>query len=78
VLPHWSTPYDASPPSAVGEHSGGDALLLQDLFGDPTADPLHRAADHVDGARSIVTGIAANVSLATGRPVDVDDLVKLP
>jgi predicted dehydrogenase len=78
VLPHWSTPYDVSPPSAVGEHGGGDALLVQDLFGDLKADPLHRAADHVDGARSIVTGIAANVSLATGRPVDVDDLVKLP
>jgi len=37
-----------------------------------------RAANHIDGARSILTGIAANVSMATGEPVHVDDLVRLP
>ena len=78
VLPHWSAPYEVTPPSAVGEHGGGDALLLADLFGEATPDPLHRAADHLDGARSILTGIAANASLATGKPIDVDDLVRLP
>jgi len=78
VLPHWSRPYDVPPPSAIGEHGGGDALLLEDMFGAPKADPLQRAADHIDGARSILTGIAANASLATGRPIDVDDLVTLP
>ena len=39
-------------------------------------DPLMRAADHRAGAYSILTGIAANVSLATGTPVDISSLVK--
>jgi hypothetical protein len=31
----------------------------------------------MDGAWSILTGIAANKSIRTGSPVDVDALVKL-
>ena len=34
-------------------------------------------ANHRDGAMSILTGIAANKSFATGLPVDVRTLVKL-
>jgi hypothetical protein len=30
----------------------------------------------VDGAMSILTGIAANKAIATGLPVNIDDLVK--
>ena len=41
------------------------------------ADPLGRAADHVDGAQSILTGIAANQSFATGLPVTVKQLLDL-
>ncbi|HWA63645.1 MAG TPA: Gfo/Idh/MocA family oxidoreductase [Caulobacteraceae bacterium] len=79
VFPHWDRPYEVKPPAAVGDHGGGDALLLEDIFGDaPPADPLGRRADHVAGARSILTGIAANQSFATGLPVRVDDLVRLP
>ena len=78
VFPHWSRPYDATPPLAAGEHGGGDALLLEDIFGAaPPADPLGRRADHLAGARSILTGIAANQAFATGLPVRVDDLVRL-
>jgi len=78
VFPHWSRPYDATPPAATGEHGGGDALLLEDIFGQaPPADPLGRRADHIAGARSILTGIAANQAFATGLPVRVDDLVRL-
>jgi predicted dehydrogenase len=78
VLPHWSKPYAVTPPSGIGEHGGGDGLLLEDIFGVAPADPLGRAADHIAGARSIVTGIAANIAFDTGLPVDVDALVKLP
>jgi predicted dehydrogenase len=78
VHPHWAKPFEVAPPSAVGEHGGGDALLLEDIFGDPSPDPLGRAADHVAGARSILTGIAANASFESGLPVDVDDIVRLP
>ena len=51
-------------------------MLLNDLFGAPSEDPFHRAANHVDGARSILTGIAANRAIATGLPVKVDTLVQ--
>ena len=60
-----------------GGHGGGDIRLLEDLFGlERQPDPLHRAAGHRDGARSILTGIAANQAMRTGMPVRVADLVK--
>ena len=57
-------------------YGGGDPVLLNDIFGTPEYDPLHRAASYVDGAMSILTGIAANKSIATGMPVNINDLVK--
>jgi len=78
VFPHWQKPWQAEIPEAVGGHGGGDILLVNDLFGrNPNQDPLRRAAGHLDGARSILTGIAANQSFATGLPVKIDDLLKL-
>jgi len=70
---------DAVPiPDAVGDHGGGDALLLEDLFSPtPPPDPLRRAASHVDGAASILLGLAANESIETGRPVRCADLIDL-
>lgn len=59
-----------------GRRGSGDPVLLNDIFGRPEYDPLHRAASYVDGAMSILTGIAANKSIATGMPVDIDSLVK--
>ncbi len=61
-----------------GGHGGGDKVLLNDLFGIPVEDPFKRAASHIDGAMSILTGISANKSIATGMPVDVMSLVDLP
>lgn len=61
-----------------GGHGGADPVMLSYIF-DPEnqpEDPLMRAADHRAGAYSILTGIAANVSLATGTPVDISSLVK--
>lgn len=79
VFPHWEKPYTVEPPEAVGGHGGGDILLLRDIFApEEGADPLGRAAGHLDGARSILTGIAANRSFDTGLPVQVDDLLNLP
>ena len=59
-----------------GGHGGGDPVLLNDIFGTPTEDPFNRAANHIDGARSILTGIAANRAIRTGQPVKIKDLVK--
>lgn len=62
-------------PSGDGGHAGGDALMLDDLFlPKKPVDKYLRAADHRSGAYSILTGIAANHSMRTGRPVNVSTL----
>ncbi len=76
LRPLFEPPRDIEIPEAAGGHGGGDPVLLNDLFGTPMPDPLNRAASHVDGAWSILTGIAANRAIRTGMPVDVDSLVK--
>ncbi len=76
VRPHWGRPRAIAIPSGEGDHGGGDARLLQDLFVGGSADPLGRAANHIDGAWSILTGIAANRSFATGAAVRTRDLVR--
>ncbi|MBA3847623.1 MAG: Gfo/Idh/MocA family oxidoreductase [Planctomycetes bacterium] len=78
VRPLWQKPYEVSVPVSDGGHGGGDERMLDDVFVGAQADPLGRAANHLDGARSILTGIAANQSMASGLPVDVDTLVRFP
>jgi len=75
VLPMFGEPYDVEVIEGEGGHGGGDPILLQDLFGVPEEDEFNRAASHIDGATSILTGIAGNLSLKTGQAVKVDDLV---
>jgi predicted dehydrogenase len=60
-----------------GDHGGGDAVLLADLF-DPAApaDPLLRHADYRAGAAAMLVGAAANVSFRSGQTVQIADLVK--
>ena len=76
VFPMWGEPYDVDIPEGIGGHGGGDSVMLEDIFGEPTEDRFQRAASHIDGATSILTGIAANISIRTGLPVHVDDLVQ--
>ena len=71
----FGAPYEVEIPEAEGGHGGGDPVLLNDLFGPPRRIRFNRAASHVDGAMSILTGIAANISMRTGQPVKIDDLV---
>ena len=71
-------PYEVELKKAEGGHGGGDPVLLNDIFGVPEYDPLHRAASHIDGAMSIMTGIAANKSIATGLPVKIKDMINIP
>lgn len=59
-----------------GGHGGGDVRLLRDVFAGAQPDPLGHAAGYIDGAKSILTGIAANISMKTGEPVQVKDLVQ--
>lgn len=76
VFPMFGEPYEVEIEEKSGGHGGGDPVLLNDLFGVPEEDPLHRAAGLKDGAMSILTGVAANKSIASGMPVNIKDLVE--
>ncbi len=76
VFPMFGEPYEVDVPVEEGGHGGGDPVLLEDLFGTPGPDPFARAAGHRAGAASILTGIAANRSMAQGQPVQIRDLLK--
>ena len=75
VRPHWEPPFQVEMlQTNEGGHGGGDRRMLDDIFIGGDEDPLGRAAGHLDGAASILTGVAANRSMATGQPVHVRDL----
>lgn len=77
VYPHFQPAYGLDIWEASGGHGGGDTLMMEDIFtpsGEP--DPYMRAADQRAGAYSILTGISANLSMASGKTIVVDDLVK--
>ena len=79
VYPMFKPPYEVEIEEGVGGHGGGDPVMLNDIFNhNPHEDPYKRAAGYVDGCMSILTGIAANKSIATGMPVMVKDLVEIP
>lgn len=59
-------------------HGGGDKRMLDYLFVNPdAADPLNHMAGTRDGALSVLIGIAARKSIAEGRAVRLDELVKV-
>ena len=76
VMPHFGKGYYVPVEEGQGGHGGGDQRLMDDLFlPDPGPDPLGLRADHRAGAWSILTGIAANHSIAEKRIVSVAELV---
>ncbi|MGC9468499.1 MAG: Gfo/Idh/MocA family oxidoreductase [Anaerolineae bacterium] len=76
IIPHFGPAYDVDVWTSAGGHGGGDRRILDDLFSaEPPEDPYLRAADQRAGAYSILTGVAANRSMATGELVHIDDLV---
>jgi predicted dehydrogenase len=76
VRPFWQPPREIPLEVGQGGHGGADARLAQALFGRGTdADVLGRRATERDGALSLLTGFAANESLATGAPVRTGDLL---
>jgi predicted dehydrogenase len=74
--PLWEPPRTLLHHELGQGHGGGDARLLESLFGSPAEDPLGRSADHHDGARSLLVGLAANRSFETGQAVDVTTLLE--
>lgn len=75
VCPMFGKPYDVDIPEGVGSHGGGDRVMLNDIFGVPEPDRFHRAAGSFDGAMSILTGVAANKSIASGEMVEIGSLI---
>ena len=76
VQRHWEPARVVPIPPASGPHAGGDTPLLDSVFRRdlPGFDPLGRRAGYADGLASAAVGIAANESIATGRPVDIRGL----
>jgi predicted dehydrogenase len=65
-------------PFEEGGHWGGDPILMNKIFRDQNApDPLHQAAGTRDGIISILAGIAARKSIASGAPVRIEGLTEL-
>lgn len=59
-----------------GGHGGGDPLIQKQIFSaEPPADPLRRSAGHEQGGASLLVGAAANKSIASGKPVRIDELI---
>jgi predicted dehydrogenase len=76
VYPMFGEPYAIDVPQLKGGHGGGDDVMLSYIFGDMPEDKFGRAASHVDGAMSILTGVAGNKAIASGMPVQIRDLVR--
>ena len=78
AFPMFGEGYEVDVPVAAGGHGGADPLMLDDLFSaKPAPDPLKRAATYIDGAASVLVGIATNMSIESGELVSVDELFTL-
>ena len=76
IIPLRGAARDIVPWTAIGDHGGGDRLMLEDIFlPDPAPDKYLRAADERAGAWSILVGIAANRCFETGASTRISDLV---
>ncbi|MCL2371819.1 MAG: Gfo/Idh/MocA family oxidoreductase [Defluviitaleaceae bacterium] len=71
VWPMFGQPYEVEVKAAEGSHGGGDAVMLEDIFGNSAPDRFKRAAGVEDGVMSIMTGICANKAIASGLPQNV-------
>jgi predicted dehydrogenase len=60
-----------------GDHGGADPVMLGYIFAPETMpeDAYARRSDHVAGGWSILTGIAANLSIARGVAVDIQEML---
>ena len=78
IYPHFGSGYAVPVWQAEGGHGGGDDLYAgRPLCARPAPDRQYlRAADQRGGAYSILTGVAANRSMASGQPVHIADLVQ--
>ncbi|ASW55261.1 Gfo/Idh/MocA family protein [Plantactinospora sp. KBS50] len=75
LRPYWAPPRQIPVAGRTRSgHGGADARMARVLFGGE-ADPHGRTATARDGALALLTGLAANQSMATGEAVRVADLL---
>lgn len=78
VFPMFGQAYEMNVAVGDGGHGGADPVMLEQIFSpQPPADPYLRAASHIDGAASVLVGIAANQAMLTGQMVCIEDLFPL-
>jgi predicted dehydrogenase len=74
---HGEKPRQLDVWSGEGHHGGGDPVMLDALLNPrATEDKFRRRSTHIDGAWSILTGIASNVSMESGQTVRITDLLR--
>ncbi len=76
VNPLFGKPSEVQIPEREGTHGGADSRIRDHLFRPETPDPLRQRADSRAGAMSVLIGVAANQSIATGLPVGIQDLLQ--
>ena len=77
IYPDRQPPYEVELWEAKGGHGGADPVMLKYIF-DPASmpeDKYMRASDQRAGAWSIMTGIAANHSMANDCVIRIDDIM---
>ena len=74
---HGEEPQPIEVWAGEGDHGGGDPVMLDQLLNPAAApDRYGRRSSHLDGAWSILTGIASNVSMARGQTVQIAELLE--
>jgi predicted dehydrogenase len=68
-------PEDITYQEVKGGHGGADPRMLADLLGN---QPTKARASLEDGIQAVLIGAAANRSIAEGRPIAVQDLLREP
>ena len=77
IIPLRGAPTEIDIPELEGHHVGADEIMLDHIFlGQENHDPLNQSADQRSGAYSLLTGIAANHSFASGRAVGIEELAQ--
>ena len=75
IIPLRQEPREITPWTGVGEHAGGDTVMLKEVFGTAEPDKYRRASDERSGAWSCLIGVAANKCFQERKLVRIGDLV---
>jgi predicted dehydrogenase len=75
IIPLRQAAREIQPWTGVGEHAGGDNVMLKEVFGTAEPDKYQRASDERSGAYSCLIGIAADRCFQNGQLVRIGELV---